>query len=47
MPNGRLVELSEALKRCERLGYDDAWSMPKAYYTDPAVLALERERLFA
>jgi phenylpropionate dioxygenase-like ring-hydroxylating dioxygenase large terminal subunit len=47
MSNGRLAELSVALKRCQRLAYDDAWSMPKAYYTDPAVLALEREHLFA
>jgi phenylpropionate dioxygenase-like ring-hydroxylating dioxygenase large terminal subunit len=43
---GRLAELSEALKRCERLAYDEAWSMPKAYYTDPAVLELERTHLF-
>ena len=47
MMQGRLADLGEALKRCERLGYDEAWSMPRAYYTDPAVLKLERERLFA
>jgi phenylpropionate dioxygenase-like ring-hydroxylating dioxygenase large terminal subunit len=46
MPNGRLAELGDALMRCERLGYDEAWSMPKAYYTDPAVLSLERTHLF-
>jgi phenylpropionate dioxygenase-like ring-hydroxylating dioxygenase large terminal subunit len=45
--NGRLAELADALSRCERIGYDEAWSMPKAYYTDPAVLALERAHLFA
>ena len=28
------------------LPYDRAWSMPSAFYTDPGVLALERERLF-
>jgi len=47
MTEGRFAELSQALKRCERLGYDEAWSMPKSYYTDPGVLALERKHLFA
>src|SRR5690242_21958561 len=47
MMNGRLADLGAALKSCERLGYDEAWSMPRAYYTDPAVLKLEREHLFA
>ncbi len=46
MAHGRLADLSASLKRCERLGYDEAWSMPRSYYTDPAVLALEREHLF-
>ncbi len=46
MANGRLADLGKALKRSEQLGYDEAWSMPKSYYTDPAVLKLERERLF-
>ena len=47
MSDGRFAELRQALKGCERLGYDEAWSMPKAYYTDPAVLGLERKHLFA
>ena len=38
--------MSEALKQCERLGYDEAWSMPRSYYTDPAVLELDRKHLF-
>jgi phenylpropionate dioxygenase-like ring-hydroxylating dioxygenase large terminal subunit len=46
MTQGRLADLGEALTRCEQLGYDEAWSMPRSYYTDPAVLRLERERLF-
>jgi nitrite reductase/ring-hydroxylating ferredoxin subunit len=43
---GRLGPLVEALERSERLGHDEAWSMPKSYYTDPAVLDLERAHLF-
>ncbi|NJO35820.1 MAG: aromatic ring-hydroxylating dioxygenase subunit alpha [Rhodospirillales bacterium] len=46
MKHGRLADLAGTLKRCEQLGYDEAWSMPRSYYTDPAVLRLERERLF-
>jgi phenylpropionate dioxygenase-like ring-hydroxylating dioxygenase large terminal subunit len=41
-----LAELGGALRESERLDYDRAWSMPKAYYTDPQVLEIERERLF-
>src|SRR5262245_46697675 len=41
-----MLELSEALQRCQHQRYDRAWSMPRSFYTDPAVLALERERLF-
>src|SRR5215471_13665939 len=40
-------ELRKAFEQCVGAGYDAAWSMPKSYYTDPAVLALEREHLFA
>eukprot|EP01035_Chromulina_nebulosa_P064273 gene64273-87910_t len=40
-------ELAEALRQTQELGYDSAWSMPKAYYTDPALVALEQEHLFA
>src|SRR4029079_14878126 len=41
-----LADLGKALKQSEKLGYDQAWCMPKSYYTDPAVLELEREHLF-
>ena len=41
-----LSTLGEALKQSEMLDYDQAWSMPKSYYTDPEVLALERKHLF-
>ena len=40
-------ELGQALKQSETSGYDEAWSMPKSYYTDENVLALERDHLFA
>lgn len=40
-------ELGKALKQSETFGYDEAWSMPKSYYTDENVLALERAHLFA
>jgi phenylpropionate dioxygenase-like ring-hydroxylating dioxygenase large terminal subunit len=40
------VELSIAFARLAELSYDRAWSMPRGFYTDPDVLALERERLF-
>ncbi len=46
MAHNNLGELGRALKQSEKLGYDQAWSMPKTYYTDPAVLALEHEHLF-
>ena len=46
MAHGRLHTLGQALKKSEALGYDEAWSMPVSYYTDPAVLALEREHLY-
>ncbi|HWA43808.1 MAG TPA: aromatic ring-hydroxylating dioxygenase subunit alpha [Hypericibacter adhaerens] len=41
-----LRELGEALERCQDQRYDRAWSMPRGFYIDPAVLALEREHLF-
>ncbi len=46
MAHGNLADLRKALQQCDGLGYDEAWSMPKSYYTDPAVLELEREHLF-
>jgi phenylpropionate dioxygenase-like ring-hydroxylating dioxygenase large terminal subunit len=42
----KLAQVHEALGQCDRLGYDEAWSMPSAYYTDPSILDLEREHLF-
>jgi phenylpropionate dioxygenase-like ring-hydroxylating dioxygenase large terminal subunit len=42
-----IVELGEALDRCRNQRYDRAWSMPRAFYTDPRVLALEEDRLFS
>jgi phenylpropionate dioxygenase-like ring-hydroxylating dioxygenase large terminal subunit len=41
-----MAELGAALARVADLPYDRAWSMPSGFYTDPAVLALERERIF-
>ena len=38
--------VAAALEQVEELSYDRAWSMPSAFYTDPTILAMERERLF-
>ncbi len=46
MIQDHLAELGIALKQSETMTYDQAWTMPKAYYTDPQVLKLEREKLF-
>ncbi len=46
MAHDTLADLGQALKQSETLGYDQAWTMPKSYYTDPDVLAIERQRLF-
>ncbi len=46
MAHDSLAGLGKALKQSEKLGYDQAWSMPKSYYTGPAVLELERRHLF-
>jgi len=46
MADGANGSLARALRLSEELGYDAAWSMPKSYYTDPAVLELERDHLF-
>jgi phenylpropionate dioxygenase-like ring-hydroxylating dioxygenase large terminal subunit len=42
-----LIDVGIALKQSLELDYDGAWSMPKAYYMDPEILALEQEHLFA
>ena len=47
MDDNLIVELGEALDRCRNQRYDRAWSMPRAFYTDPRVLALEEDRLFS
>ena len=39
--------LADVLKKSETSGYDEAWSMPKAFYTDPDLLGLEKDHLFA
>lgn len=45
-PGSTLGTLASALARTAEVPYERAWSMPSAFYTDPAVLAVERERLF-
>ncbi|MBS0577747.1 MAG: aromatic ring-hydroxylating dioxygenase subunit alpha [Proteobacteria bacterium] len=44
--SGARAAVAAALERTAELPYERAWSMPSAFYTDPAILALERERLF-
>lgn len=46
MGQAKFTQLAEALKQSEVLDYDQAWSMPRSYYIDEDVAALERERLF-
>lgn len=41
-----LAALGMALQESELLSYEQAWTMPKSYYTSPALLDIERERLF-
>ena len=41
-----LAELGTALQQSEALDFDNAWTMPKNYYTRSAVLEFEREHLF-
>jgi phenylpropionate dioxygenase-like ring-hydroxylating dioxygenase large terminal subunit len=38
--------LHDTLQRYDGLSYDQAWSMPREFYTDSRMLALEREKLF-
>ena len=45
-PASAAAGVGAALQRTSDLSYDRAWSMPSTFYTDPGVLALERERLF-
>ncbi|MGH6881172.1 MAG: aromatic ring-hydroxylating oxygenase subunit alpha [Hypericibacter sp.] len=46
MEDNVIRELGEALDRSRTQPYERAWSMPRAFYTDPRVLTLEKERLF-
>ncbi len=46
MSEGSLRKLGETLRRISRLPYDAAWGMPAAFYSDPALNALEAELLF-
>jgi phenylpropionate dioxygenase-like ring-hydroxylating dioxygenase large terminal subunit len=46
MAHKEMAELSAALRESEVADYAQAWSMPKSYYTDPEVFALERDHLF-
>jgi len=46
MTDEDLAGLQTALRQSVELGYDEAWTMPAVYYTDPRVLRLEREHLF-
>jgi len=40
------AELAAALRDSETLDYSQAWAMPKSYYIDPEIFALERDHLF-
>ena len=42
-----LEAIAGALRRARESCHDRAWTMPAAFYTDPAFLALERDTLFA
>ena len=46
MIDDSLAPLQVALETTLGLTYDQARSMPDMFYTDPRVLALEREQLF-
>jgi phenylpropionate dioxygenase-like ring-hydroxylating dioxygenase large terminal subunit len=46
MSDMAIRELGETLARYSALPYERAWSMPRGFYTDPRVLALEAENLF-
>src|SRR5215813_5525382 len=40
------VSVRRAVARASELSYERAWSMPGAFYSDPQILALEREQIF-
>lgn len=43
----RLRQVRDALTRAEVSDYDGAWSMPSAFYTEQAMLDIERRELFS
>jgi phenylpropionate dioxygenase-like ring-hydroxylating dioxygenase large terminal subunit len=46
MNDNAIRALRETLSRYNDLPYERAWSMPRGFYTEPEVLALEIEKLF-
>lgn len=46
MARNGMMELAAALRASETTDYAQAWAMPSSYYTDPRILALERQHLF-
>jgi len=46
MPGDAIAALGATLQRYAALPYEQAWSMPREFYTSSDVLALEREQLF-
>jgi phenylpropionate dioxygenase-like ring-hydroxylating dioxygenase large terminal subunit len=46
MHDAAVRELGETLARYSGEPYERAWSMPRGFYTDPEILAVETERLF-
>ncbi len=46
MNDTALKDLGETLARYSDLPYERAWSMPRGFYTDPKILAVEAETLF-
>ncbi len=45
-PNDRVEALVRTLEQVSQRPYDQAWGMPAAFYTDPALAAVERRQLF-
>jgi len=46
MKHQAITEVGKALRHYNDLSYEQAWSMPREFYVDPTVLALEKEHLF-
>ncbi len=45
--NDGLAQIGATLKKAQASGYDEAWTMPSAFYTNQAFHELELEHLFA